>query len=112
MHVAAIDDDYNCSYSGRMKFEWNDAKNEANIRKHGFDFADAPRVINGASPFLVRLDTRQDYGEDRWQGIGVLDSVVVVVIVFTEPRTNVLRVISMRKATKNEHREYQKRIKY
>lgn len=94
-----------------MKFEWDDSKNEQNIRKHGFDFADAEQVITGPLPFLVRLDGRKDYGEDRWQGTGMLDGVVVVVIIFTEPRSNLVRIISMRKATKNERREYEKRIK-
>lgn len=93
-----------------MKVEWDEAKNEINIRKHGFDFADVHRVINGHYPFLSRLDTREDYGEDRWQGIGILDGIVVVVIIFTEPRTGVIRVISMRKATTSERRLYEKRI--
>lgn len=94
-----------------MKFEWDEDKNDQNILKHGLDFADAEAVITGPSPFLARLDDRHDYGEDRWQGIGMLYGVVVVVIVFTEPRTNVIRVISMRKATKYERREYEKRVK-
>ncbi len=94
-----------------MKFEWDEAKNERNIRRHGFDLSDAERVFTGPFPLFVRLDTREDYGEDRWQGIGILDGVVVVVIVFTEPRTDVIRIISMRKATKNERTDYEKRIK-
>ncbi len=94
-----------------MRFEWDEAKNEQNIRKHGFDFIDAERVFTGPFPFFARLDTREDYREDRWQGIGMLDGVVVVVIVFTEPRTNTVRVISMRKATKHERTDYEKRIK-
>ena len=94
-----------------MKLEWDEVKNERNVRKHGFDFADAERIFAGASPLFVRLDTRESYGEDRWQGIGLLDGAVVVVIVFTEPRTNIVRIISMRKATKKERTDYEKRIK-
>ncbi|TGU74145.1 BrnT family toxin [Geomonas terrae] len=94
-----------------MNLEWDDAKNESNIRKHGFDFADARSVIFGSLPFYARLDIRVDYGEDRWQGIGMLDGTVVVVIIFTEPRTNVVRIISMRKGTKEERKLYEKRIK-
>lgn len=94
-----------------MKFEWDEVKNEQNIRKHGFDFADAERVFTSPFPLLVRLDNREDYGEERWQGVGMLDGLVVVVIVFTEPRTNIVRIISMRKATKNERTDYEKRIK-
>lgn len=95
-----------------MDFEWDDAKNRHNIRKHGFDFADAERVIKGPFPFLARLDDRVNYGEDRWQGIGMLDGIVIVVIIFAEPVTNSVRVISMRKATKYERRQYQKAIQH
>lgn len=94
-----------------MKFEWDEDKNIQNIKKHGFDFADAERVFTGPFPFLARLDTREDYREDRWQGVGVLEGVVVVVIVFSEPRTNTIRIISMRKGTKYERRSYENRIK-
>lgn len=94
-----------------MLIEWDEAKREANIRKHGFDFADAERVFTGPFPLFVRLDSREDYGEERWQGIGMLDGIVVVVLVFTEPQTNIVRIVSMRKATKNERRNYEERIK-
>ena len=53
-----------------MKIEWGDSKNEENIRKHGLDFADAWELFE--NPLLVDLDTREDYGEDRWIGIGSL----------------------------------------
>ena len=49
-----------------MKFDWDEAKNEQNIRKHGFDFADAGGVFTGPFPLFVRLDDREDCGEDRW----------------------------------------------
>jgi len=51
-----------------MVFEWDEAKNRANIRKHGFDFADAEEMFRGF--LLVRPDTREDYGEERWIGSG------------------------------------------
>lgn len=65
-----------------MNFEWDRQKNEVNIDKHGFDFADAERVFD--LPMIVDLDERNDYGEDRWIGTGMLDGRVVV-IVYTEP---------------------------
>jgi uncharacterized protein len=46
-----------------MKFEWDETKNRANIRKHGLDFADAEEMFHGA--LLAYPDTREDYGEDR-----------------------------------------------
>jgi len=50
-----------------VRFEWDEAKNAANIHKHGFDFADAWEVFEG--PVLSRLDVRREYGESRWIGI-------------------------------------------
>jgi uncharacterized protein len=41
-----------------MNFEWDEAKNRANIRKHGFDFSDAVEMFNEL--LLVRPDTRDD----------------------------------------------------
>lgn len=53
-----------------MQFEWDEAKNLENIRKHEIDFADVPEMFD--SPMLVEPDDRFDYGEDRWSGIGFL----------------------------------------
>lgn len=69
------------------------------------DFTDAYRVFE--YPMLVRLDEREDYGEDRWIGIGLME-MRVVVIAFTEPDENTIRVISFRKATSDERKRYEK----
>jgi uncharacterized protein len=66
-----------------MRFEWDQQKNQANIDKHDLDFADAPKVFR--LPLRISLDQRQDYGEERWVGLGMLDGRVVV-IVFASPR--------------------------
>lgn len=87
-----------------MKFEWDRQKNEANIAKHKLDFADASRIFR--LPLRVSLDERQDYGENRWIGIGMLDGRVVV-IVFTEPDEQTIRVISLRKALPYERKRYE-----
>ena len=65
-----------------MRYVWDAAKNRANIRDHRIDSADVPAVFN--DPMLVELDEREDYGEDRWIGMGLLHHVAVVVV-FTEP---------------------------
>jgi uncharacterized protein len=91
-----------------MNFEWDDLKNETNIDKHGFDFADAYRVFS--SPMVVDIDNRRDYGEDRWIGTGMLDGRIVVVI-FTEPDRATTRIISLRKALSHERRNYEQYIK-
>ncbi len=87
-----------------MKFVWDRRKNQVNIEKHGLDFADAVRVFE--NPLLVNLDDRQDYSEERWIGIGLLD-MRVVVIVFTEPESDLIRIISFRKATSDERKKYE-----
>ena len=91
-----------------MKFIWDRRKNEANIRKHELDFADTYTVFE--SPMLVGLDEREEYGEDRWIGIGLMENRVVV-IVFTEPEEDTIRVISFRKATTNERNNYEQEYK-
>jgi len=88
-----------------MKFEWDEQKNQANIKKHGMNFADAHKVFE--YPMLVNLDDRQDYREDRWIGVGLMD-MRVVVIVFTEPDENTIRVVSFRKATSDERKRYER----
>ncbi|WP_009634046.1 BrnT family toxin [Synechocystis sp. PCC 7509] len=91
-----------------MNFEWDKLKNEINIDKHGFDFADAYRVFD--LPIIVDLDERDDYGEDRWIGTGVLDGRVVVVV-YTEPNEETTRIISLRKALSHERRRYEQYLK-
>jgi hypothetical protein len=85
-----------------MKFEWDEAKHKANLRKHGMDFADAEIVFLGAT--FTFQDDRFDYEEDRFITLGMLRETVVV-IAHTE-RDEIVRIISMRKATKNEQRVY------
>lgn len=91
-----------------MKFEWNDLKNKENIRKHGFDFADAWKIFEG--PMLIKPDQRFDYGEQRWIGIGTLDNRIVLVA-YSEPDESTIRIISLRKAKKNERKKLERRIK-
>jgi uncharacterized DUF497 family protein len=86
-----------------MDFEWDEQKNQANIRKHGFSFADAWEVFD--APMLIDLDDRFDYGEDRWIGIGRLRSQIVVI--YTEPDEETIRVISLRKALNHERQAYE-----
>jgi uncharacterized protein len=88
-----------------MRFKWNKHKNRANIQKHGLDFADAWKIFT--RPMLVALDDRDDYDEDRWIGIGILQSRVVVVV-YTERSKDTIRIISLRKAQSHEQKRYEK----
>ena len=91
-----------------MRFEWDEAKNRANLRKHGFAFEDAEEMFQ--APLLVRPDDREDYGEERWIGIGILSRGTVAFVVFSEPVEGLVRIISLRKADREERAEYEKAI--
>ena len=91
-----------------MKFEWDREKNQANIAKHELDFADAPKVFQ--LPLRISLDERQNYGEDRWIGIRMLEGRVVIVV-FTEPNEQTIRIISLRKAIPYERKRYEQYLK-
>ncbi len=81
-----------------MRFTWDERKRRSNLRDHGLDFRDAPRVFGG--PTLTFEDDRIDYDEQRFVTLGFLGGIAVS-IVHTETPT-VIRVISFRKATQRE----------
>ena len=89
-----------------MRFTWDEAKRESNLRKHGIDFADAYRVFQG--PMVLAEGARSDYGEQRLIAHGLLDTVVVIVIHVEADQT--IRIISMRKGDKHETNRYFKEI--
>ena len=90
-----------------MKFEWDEAKNRINIQKHGLDFADAPEILGG--PLLTRADLREDYGEKRWTAMGLLRNRAVV-LAFAERGVGIIRIISLRKANRNEREAFEKAL--
>ena len=84
------------------KFEWDDTKRKFNIKKHGIDFIDAPIIFSGYT--LTIEDDRYDYGEERFVTFGILDGRVVAVA-HTETE-ELIRIISIRKATRYEEKVY------
>jgi uncharacterized protein len=82
-----------------MQFEWDEAKNLENIRRHEIDFADVSEMFD--SPMLIEPDVRFDYSEDRWFGIGFLGNGIAVII-WTERQGDVIRIISARRANRHE----------
>jgi len=88
-------------------FEWDEIKNQINIRKHGIDFQDAIDVFN--HPLLTALDQREDYGEDRWFAMGWIANIVGIVV-YVERVEDVVRIISARKATRHEVRHFKQRV--
>ena len=81
-------------------FEWNEDKSRANLTKHGIDFDDASGIFYG--PIVLRQSDRNN--EERWIAIGSLEDRLIAVV-FTR-RADVIRIISARRARKNEEREY------
>ena len=93
---------YKNIYVFAMLFTWDEKKRRTNLKEHQLDFVNAEKVFQG--PMRVFEDTRFDYDERRWVGMGFLD-ITVVVIVFTETADET-HIISMRKATKNEQIQF------
>jgi uncharacterized protein len=81
-----------------MEFTWSETKRAANIKAHGLDFVDAPRVFEGLT--FTFEDDRFSYGEQRFVTLGLLAGIPVSII-HTET-DHEIRIISFRKATKNE----------
>jgi len=87
------------------RFEWDEEKNRANQRKHGISFARATQVFD--DPGVVFLADRIVDGEERMHAIGLMEGVHLVVVVHTireSKLSEVVRIISARKAkTREEH---------
>ncbi len=86
-----------------MDFEWDRNKNEKNRQKHGIDFEFAAKAF--FDPNLISyVDDRLDYGESREVALAMYFGVILS-IVYTW-RGETIRIISARKATKNEQKRY------
>lgn len=81
-------------------FEWSEDKRKSVIERHGIDFADAVRVFDG--PILKVPSPRS--GEARWLAIGIVDGTEVTVVYTV--RNGCHRIITARRARRNERRHY------
>lgn len=89
-----------------MNFEWDEQKRLINLQKHGFDFVGIEVVFSDDKQTI--LDDRFDYDETRFVTFGFLEGRVVAVVHTDTDET--IRIISVRKATKNEQLEFYKKI--
>jgi len=91
-------------------FSWSNDKNRENIKKHGISFQEAIPVF--LDPYLIiRYDeVHSTLEETRWKGIGVLGNDLLLAIVFSEGKENVVRLISAREASKKEKEDYRENI--
>jgi uncharacterized protein len=90
-----------------MEYTWSEAKRAANIKAHGLDFIDVPRVFEDVT--FTFEDDRFSYGEQRFVTLGLLAGVPVS-IAHTET-DHEIRIISFRKATKRETKIYFAEVK-
>ncbi|MES1953268.1 BrnT family toxin [Salinisphaera hydrothermalis] len=91
-----------------MRFEWDETKNDANRRKHGLSFETACRVFE--DPLILSQLERVVDGEQRWQTIGEVAGVALVLVAHTVREgqdEEVIRIISARRATRHERKQYQ-----
>jgi uncharacterized DUF497 family protein len=92
-----------------MKFIWDENKNATNKIKHGVDFETAKFVFD--DPLHVSIQDRHENGEERWQTLGLVNNVVVLLVahsIIEENNAEIIRIISARKATKHERNHYEK----
>jgi uncharacterized DUF497 family protein len=87
-------------YARDVEFEWNPANAALDLRIHEVSFPYATRVFLAPNR-LERLDAREEYGEDRWVAMGRVDDSVLVAV-YT-PRGSNTRLISARKANRNDY---------
>ncbi|MBM3124134.1 MAG: BrnT family toxin [Chloroflexi bacterium] len=87
-----------------IEFEWDDEKAESNLEKHGVSFEEAATIFN--DPLIASIsDPAHSRAEERYISMGISISGHVLVVVHTE-REKRIRLISCRKATKNERKTY------
>jgi len=91
------------------RFEWDDRKAASNFRKHGIRFTAALQVFR--DPLAVTVQDRVQCNEPRWQTIGLADEGVLLLVAHTisneKDGSEVVRIISARRAEPKERRRYE-----
>ncbi|HQT62746.1 BrnT family toxin [Acidiphilium sp.] len=94
------------------RFEWDENKNRANVRKHGVSFEDASQVFS--DPLHLTVHDRIEGGEQRWQTFGLAGGFVLMMVAHTTTEEDaegkiveIIRIISARRATRKERQHYE-----
>ena len=93
-----------------MNFEWDPDKDAWNYVKHGIRFETAAMVFD--DPYHVSQLDRVVDGEERWRTMGLIGGLVIVIVAHTYREQNgeeTVRIISARKVTKRERKDYEER---
>ena len=97
----------------RFEFDWDEAKERANVRKHRLSF-DLARTIFNDPRLLTVADLEHSEMEVRWFSIGCAFNGTILAVVYrwseVDPTTTKIRIISARKATQNEIRQYEESL--
>jgi uncharacterized DUF497 family protein len=88
-----------------LQFEWNGRKAQTNKKKHGVTFEEASTIFGDLLSITI-ADPVHSIGEGRFITIGRSINEKLIVVVYTD-RDDIVRIISARKATKNEKRQYE-----
>jgi uncharacterized DUF497 family protein len=88
-----------------VNFEWDAQKAKSNLQKHLVDFEKACTIFDDPQ-FITFLDDEHSQDEDRYITIGLSSKNRILMVAHTE-RNDKIRIISARKATKNEEEFYQ-----
>ena len=96
-----------------MRYEWDENKNKSNLEKHGLSFETASLVFD--DPNALSIPDRIENGEERWQTIGMIENIVIVMVAHTikletDTQEEIIRIISARKATRVERQEYEQAL--
>jgi uncharacterized protein len=89
-----------------MTFEWDEAKANENLKKHKVSFDEA-RTVFGDPLSITIPDTEHSTGEDRYIDLGLSNRGRLLVVVYCERRPNRIRIVSSRKATSTERKDYE-----
>lgn len=90
-------------------YEWDNNKNEANLAKHGIDFNLACEIFS--DPYAIVQYNRTIDNEVRDQIIGKINNEIIILFVVFTKRKNTIRIISARKASKQERAIYEKQTR-
>ena len=93
------------AHTPTVDFEWDDAKDLSNRRKHGVSFAEARQLFESGADYLDIFDVEHSEIEDRFIAIGPIDRGLVVVV-YTEQEEDRIRIIGARLASKREQDLY------
>lgn len=93
-----------------IRFEWDPMKARTNQRKHGITFEEAVNVFDDPYALFEQDRTDDGTGELRWQAIGLVEGMVLLLVAHTvreEGQDEIIRLISARRATRKERNRYE-----